>query len=106
MLKEGWKLLKNTDMWKLPDKTIAEMENTIEAYKKEYERYKKLGGKDSFKEYGLRKGFLERPHFFINWLPWLKPKKYTQGEKDLNEMIDKEYDGRIGKKQIIIMIIW
>ena len=69
--------IKNKDMWNIPNKSIAEMENTIQAYRIEYNRYKKLGGKDSFKQYGLRKGFLERPHFMISWLPWLKPKEYT-----------------------------
>ena len=38
--KEGFKLLSDPKLFKGPQKSKAEMENTVKAYKKEYERYK------------------------------------------------------------------
>ena len=81
------KLLTDPNLFKGPQKSKAEMENTVKAYKKECERYKKLGGKDSFNEYGIRKGFLQVPSYQI---PGFRGKnKYTSKEKENNEMIDK-----------------
>ena len=57
---------------------------------------KKLGGNDSFNEYGIRKGFLQVPSYQI---PGFRGKKKdTSMEKKNNEMIDKRIKWEDWKK--------
>lgn len=55
----GVRLLR--DAFKKTNVSTAQAKKNVASYKKDYKRYKRNGGKESFKQYGLRKGFLAKP---------------------------------------------